>query len=465
LSTPANLARGGFWPFALGLAACLFVVHPHPAAASGAHQAAKALVAALPLGVWLARRPHAEVPRVVLAYVAMVVAALLVTGLRGHLALASLGAIGAPLFVALGSSVACAVFGAARSHDVRRLHLVLHGATVLLALVALVELHVFDLPWAHERRPQATLANRNFLAHFLAMALPLVLAAPIRGRLQRALHGVGVFAIAHVLLQTRCRAAWVALALAALCALASALTPAFTTGTYPARVSGAHTAAFARLLRWSLRHVATLTAAALGAFSVALPTRLTFRSGVLDSASRLAEVSAGSGAGRLQQWKVAALLWVRAPLSGYGLGEWFGTVTGRPAVRHMIPGAVGTTPNSDLARALVEGGAPLALAMVFMLAWAVRSPATCGKLLAHPSSRLARAARLTCVVLAALTLLDTPLFRVETSLLFGLALGWARSGGHPDSPSAPSTTCVPRWLSLPLLAAATVGALATAWPH
>jgi hypothetical protein len=386
----------------VALATSALAVHWSQAAGTGAHSAVKsfATVALLVPAAALVRA--LRVPKVVALYGGIHLLAAAVGILRGCAPTETAAALAAPLLLVLG----CAL--AAGPHGQRRLQTTIAVLASMAALLALIEIHGFDLPWAHDRRPQSAFGNRNFLAHYLAMALPSIVTLETKTRRSLILRSVAISLCVTVLAQTRCRSAWIALGVAFTCVVCAQGLPK----------------------NWR-EHGFTVVAAGLGLLLSFAPNRLAFHGSILDSASRVAEIASGSGAGRIAQWGVAGALFVRAPLSGTGLGSWLHAVHGRPDLRAIIPGPVGTTPNSDLARGLVEGGAPLVGIMLALLVWSVlplgrappRSESTASSL---------HAATATAIVAAVLAWGDTPLFRPETSLLLGLALGWRTSAAEAD---------------------------------
>jgi hypothetical protein len=415
---------------AAAVGASVLVVHPHVRAGFGAHASLKSAcaLAACLAAIFVARRAFTA-SRVVVVLTALQLLSAVSALARGASLQEIATGIAAPLLVLLGSSVA--VDAEARRWTVRAVGV----AAAVAALVALVEIHLVELPWSHLRRPQSTLVNRNFLAHYLAAASPLLLVAATTRR-REALRLVALAACACVLLVTRCRAAWLALVVIGSVWLVLRVAG----GARPWREVGA-------------AHVRSLAAIAAGLALSWLPTRLSFTAGIGDVAGRLLEHEQGSGAGRIAQMKVGAAIAVANPLFGVGLGGWPRELASHPELRAALPDASGRTPNSDLVRTLVEGGAPCAIALAATLVLVAMAFARASVERHRPATLVPLASGL---VIAIIAVFDAPLFRPETSLLFGVALA--------AIPAKRPTWRLPTW---PLCALATLALLACvreAWP-
>ena len=122
-----------------------------------------------------------------------------------------------------------------------------------------------------------TFGNRNFLAGWLVIALPIVVRAALRGRrLATVLVGV----VTCLVLLTRCRSAYLAIATSAIVAAA--------------------------LVRRVPRRLDTVGAVAVGVLASCVPwPGLAFRVSVAGAAARLFEHEDGSGLGRVVQHRVA----------------------------------------------------------------------------------------------------------------------------------------------------------------
>lgn len=161
------------------------------------------------------------------------------------------------------------------------------------------------------RAPGGTFGNRNFMAHLLAIGLPILGWTLVRGgsRLQRSLWCVGVAIVSAALVLSRTRAAWLAVGLGA-----------------GVGVSLTAVAAHLGRIRLSARGLLAVgLAAALGvALAVALPNKLDWRSPTpyVDSAKNLVDYRSGSGRGRMIQYGNSLQMATDHPLLGVGPGNW-----------------------------------------------------------------------------------------------------------------------------------------------
>lgn len=177
----------------------------------------------------------------------------------------------------------------------------LAGAAIAVAALGLLEAIGVGPQSLYGRAPSATMGQRNTLGHFLVLASPVAwtqaVRAPSWGR--RAGWLLGVALIAAVVVQTRCRAAWL--------------------------VGPIGLAGFAALSR-SLRVLAIGGAIAFGAaLSAALPLALRWSSAhpFADTLGRLVDAQGGTGAGRLEEWSSSLALFAAHPVLGVGPGQWF----------------------------------------------------------------------------------------------------------------------------------------------
>ncbi len=176
------------------------------------------------------------------------------------------------------------------------------AAAVLLAASVLLEAHGVVHLSVGTRSPGGLLGHRNFAAHLLALALPLLL----RGLLlspRRLLWSGGVVLVVAALVLTRCRTAWIGAALASV---------AFAAMAVRAGVARPRFAA------------AGLALAAGAALAVLVPNRLAWRSAhpFAETLGSLADLKSGSGAGRLQQYRTTLSMIAAHPLLGVGPGGW-----------------------------------------------------------------------------------------------------------------------------------------------
>lgn len=184
---------------------------------------------------------------------------------------------------------------------------VLGALTGLVQAYGLVETNLASL----SRAPGGTFGNRNFMAHLVAIGLPVLLFAAIesRSRTGFALGAAGLALAAAALVLSRSRAAWLS---ACVCGLFLAVE-----GLWVGRL-------------WTeerlRRRVLQLAAVALASLSLALvlPNRLNWRSGspYLESLTGVANYKEGSGRGRLIQWGNTLAMAAQHPLLGVGPGNW-----------------------------------------------------------------------------------------------------------------------------------------------
>lgn len=293
--------------------------------------------------------------------------------------------------------------------------------------VALLELLGVHLPWADLRRPESTIGNRNQLAGYLTIMLPVLLGAVVRGRRFAA---PLVALCTTIVVVSHCRSAYVALA-AALVVL----------GVHAIRRRGA----------FNRRRVGVaLASLALGVGLGALPwPGVSFGPSVLDSAGRVFEYETGSGHARVVQHRLGLAALDGEPfawLLGFGAGTWEDLTAARA---HELGGHaprmyVGGTPNSDLLRILVEQGliglALLGAAAVLLLRRAGEESA---------DDPVGRAAWLASLVAAGiLALFDPQLVRPERVALLGVLIGVG--GGARSSRALPGA----RVLSIAVVAVA-----------
>jgi O-antigen ligase len=199
-----------------------------------------------------------------------------------------------------------------RAGAVKALLVALAASVVIAAATSLAQAYgVQSELFSLNRAPGGTFGNRNFIAHYVAIGMPVVmlvaLTAP-RG-LGSVLGGVGMAALSATLVMSRSRAAWLAV-------LGLML------------ISG--TLAFVTRRRWrgptTVRRLWVLAGAtAAGAIAaVVLPNRLEWKSDspYLDSAAGLVNYKEGSGRGRLVQYGNSLHMTEAHPLLGVGPGNW-----------------------------------------------------------------------------------------------------------------------------------------------
>lgn len=185
-------------------------------------------------------------------------------------------------------------------------------AVLATAVTALLQAYGVDsVRFSLNRAPGGTLGNRNFVAHLAAIATPLLVIAAVgaRRRLSSVIATAALAIVSAVLVLSRTRAAWVALA-----ACVVVLLPA----VWRARVRWQAVGMRRRLLLNLLVVAATVGAA------VFLPNSLDWRSAspYLDSVKSMTDYRAGSGRGRLLQYTNSLRLAMQHPVLGVGPGNW-----------------------------------------------------------------------------------------------------------------------------------------------
>jgi O-antigen ligase len=239
-----------------------------------------------------------------------------------------------------------------------QLLLTLAAGVVLAAVTALLQAYGVDSPLFAERRaPGGVFGNRNFMAHFVALGLPVLLLATLESRRRREawLPTAGAIVLGAALVLSRSRAAWLG-TIAAFAILA---------------VEGLW---FGFLWRDLVsRRRVLLFALALGVggvLALVLPNTLEWRSDspYLDSLRDVANYREGSGKGRLVQYENTLRMAAAHPVLGVGPGNWAVvypryTTPGDPAfdADDFIP--TNPWPSSDWIASLAERGALATLAL------------------------------------------------------------------------------------------------------
>ena len=292
-------------------------------------------------------------------------------GLLGFLGLSALSAVFATnhWLAARGFGVTLggvAVFFAARGAAVR-IGCGAVAAPLVVAVLAgvasgLLQAYGWDSALlADTRAPGGTLGNRNFMAHLAVIGLPLVwwLVAKVRSRPLLMLAGLGAVLDAAAVVLSRSRAAWVGFgATVGVMAIGALLTR-----SAEPRISR-------RRFAWFLGALAAGMVLAL-----ILPNRLDWksRSPYRDSLRDVLNYRAGSGHGRLVQYRNSLKLVREDPLLGTGPGNWFvdyPTVTspGDPSFGGADPIPTNPWPSSDWVALVVERGPAAALLWIATLA-------------------------------------------------------------------------------------------------
>ncbi len=243
------------------------------------------------------------------------------------------------------------------------------AAVAVAALIGAAEAFGLNHPvFATERVPGGTFGNRNFLAHFVAIGLPMVLLMAIAGRRWWARAGGLVMAglLIGLIVLTRSRAAWLASAMAG----GVMLLAAWQAG--PWRASLAPNRRAALILAITVGIVAALV----------LPNQLDWKSDspYTDTVSGLIDYRSGSGKGRLVQWRNSVEMIPDDPVFGVGPGNWFVhyprvTEPGDPAFAGYDAVPTNPWPSSDWVAFLTEIGIAgtlwilLAGAAIWLTSW------------------------------------------------------------------------------------------------
>lgn len=201
---------------------------------------------------------------------------------------------------------------AGRPQRRRTITALLAVAVVAVAVSALVQAYGVDSAFfSTNRAPGGTLGNRNFVAHLAAIVTPLLVVAAIGARrwMATAAAAVGLAAVSAILVLSRTRAAWIALA-----ACVIVLLPGVWRARRKWRVPG---------MRRRLALMGCVVAAAVGA-AIFAPNALEWRSKspYLDTMKNVADYKGGSGRGRLLQYENSIRLALHHPLLGVSPGNW-----------------------------------------------------------------------------------------------------------------------------------------------
>lgn len=200
----------------------------------------------------------------------------------------------------------------ARAGHGRQLVSVIALASVIGATTALLQAYGLSVEYfSLNRAPGGTFGNRNFMAHISAIAMPALVLTALFARSRGAYFRwtAGVAIVAAALMLSRSRAAWLALIICAIVALPLGLVA----------LRGSEGA-----VRGGRVALMPIAAAAGAALALLLPNTLDWRSDspYLDTAKSVVDYRAGSGAGRLVQYRNTAGMSVRHPLFGVGPGNW-----------------------------------------------------------------------------------------------------------------------------------------------
>jgi hypothetical protein len=217
------------------------------------------------------------------------------------------------------------------------------------------------------RAPGGTLGNRNFVAHIAALGLPIVLLGALQAKNRRAyvLRAFGVTTVLAVLVITRSRAAWLALAGVVVVFMLAML------ASRTLRSSG----------RIWLRLAGMVLLAVIGvAAAVYSPNKLNWNSEnpYLESMKGVANYQEGSGRGRLIQYRRSLGMGIEHAMLGVAPGNWAvkypkHAAPRDPSLNRSEPGTTSNPwPSSDWIAIIAERGyiAAIVLAFVWLaIAW------------------------------------------------------------------------------------------------
>ena len=298
-------------------------------------------------------------------------------------------------------------------------------AVVLGAVTGLLQAYgLWSALAAVNRAPGGTFGNRNFMAHYAALGLPLVVLAALeaRSRAGYLLCVLGTTLSAAALFLTRSRAAWLALG-------ASAAFLAIK-GIWIGRL-GADRVVRRRLTGLGIGALAGIVAA------VVLPNTLDWRSNspYLDTLRNVADYRSGSGYGRLVQFRNTLRLTARHPLLGVGPGNWpvqYPDVTTAADPSYDAAATMPTNPwpSSDWMALLSERGVA---AFILLLLGGVTLVFPAWQRVRRGDRREALqslALIAMCIVVAVVGSFDVALMLPAPALLFWGAAGALAPGGH-----------------------------------
>lgn len=308
--------------------------------------------------------------------------------------------------------------------------------------------------FASSRAPGGTFGNRNFMAHFAALALPATLAVALAARAWRALLATLLLAaLAAAIVLSRSRAAWLG---------AGAAIGVTCVTLLVARRRGALPIPAGRPLLAALTMLGGIGAA------IALPNALEWRSRspYAETLGDLANHREGSGHGRMLQYRNTFELVVRHPVLGVGPGNWpirYSDVAAPsdPSWAFNDPIPLNPWPSSDWMAVASERGV-IAVAAILLLAIAVGWRAARGAL-AGGDRAMAGAALLALLTVAAVEgtfdavlLLPTPLLAM--AIVVAALLERVEGLAPPDAtlPATSGSLALAATLVLGLIAARSV---------
>ncbi|HET8648865.1 MAG TPA: O-antigen ligase family protein [Gemmatimonadales bacterium] len=309
-------------------------------------------------------------------------------------------------------------------------HALLAGLAVaglVAAVTALLQSYGVESPlWGESRAPGGLFGNRNFMAHFVALSLPLLYLLRLNaiGCGGQLISIIGAAMAAAALVLSRSRAAWLAVAVGFVVLVAHGLAGSIWRDSEVRR-----------------RSRGFLIALGVGVIAaLALPNHLEWRSDspYLETLTRLTDYQAGSGHGRLIQYRNTLRMVEDDPVLGVGPGNWpvaypRYTTPGDPAYQYGAVMPTNPWPSSDWVALLAERGAPafllLAIAGGLMLIRGWRGLSN-----AVPREEALEAVTLTgfLSVLAVVGAFDAVLLLPGPNLLVWPALGALIPVGRPQ---------------------------------
>ena len=186
------------------------------------------------------------------------------------------------------------------------------AATVVAAGTSLAQAYGIDSEYfTLARSPGGTLGNRNFIAHVVAIGLPITLWCTLVAKrsISALIGSIAIAVLIATLVLSRSRAAW----LASIAFIVVSAIPFLASRKYwkDTQVGGR----LARIL---------LAAFLGGTIAVIIPNTLEWNSDspYLDSARKVVDYSSGSGRGRVAQYQNSLKIVKADPLFGAGPGNW-----------------------------------------------------------------------------------------------------------------------------------------------
>jgi hypothetical protein len=186
------------------------------------------------------------------------------------------------------------------------------AAGVIGAGTGLAQAYGLDSPlFATTRLPGGTFGNRNFMAHFAALTLPLLLMAVMgsKRRLLAVIPAIGSAVLIAAIVLSRSRAAWIGAGIG---------TATFGMAFILARRRNAIPDPGGRPALASIAAIAAIACA------IVIPNRLAWKSGspYSDTLIGIANHDEGSGRGRILQYRNTVRLAMEHPILGVGPGNW-----------------------------------------------------------------------------------------------------------------------------------------------